>query len=215
MFVARLCTTTRVLTTSSRCTNSFRKLKAEPILTADYDAKTACYVRFYHEKFQKDKPELLKDIKRATKSDMTSKDDLDGVKQELQKLKDHVAKLTNDYDRKLAELSYEYNRRITGLHAEYDRLGLFVQQLLAKHGENFVLPPSNSASLPFPPVGLGPDMMQSLTAAASTLQNGSVPAPTGAANDGAAAEASAAGEKRSAEEAAEDEAPPSSRPRTD
>jgi len=34
----------------------FRKLKAEPILTADYDARTASYVRFYHEKFQKDKP---------------------------------------------------------------------------------------------------------------------------------------------------------------
>ena len=31
----------------------FRKLKAEPILTADFDARTASYVRFYHEKFQK------------------------------------------------------------------------------------------------------------------------------------------------------------------
>lgn len=31
----------------------FRKLKAEPILTADYDARTASYVRFFHEKFQK------------------------------------------------------------------------------------------------------------------------------------------------------------------
>ena len=51
----------------------FRKLKAEPILTADYDARTASYVRFFHEKFQKDKPDLLCHIKRATKSEIQSK----------------------------------------------------------------------------------------------------------------------------------------------
>jgi len=37
----------------------FRKIKAEPILTVDYDVRTACYVRFFHEKFQKDKPNCL------------------------------------------------------------------------------------------------------------------------------------------------------------
>ena len=181
----------------------FRKLKAEPILTADYDARTACYVRFYHEKFQKDRPELLKDIKRATKSDATSKDDLDSLKSEISKLKQTIENLTTDYDRKLAEMSYEYNRRITALHAEYDRLGLFVQQLLAKHGETVVLPPSGVA---FPPVG--PDMMHSLTQAASSLQNGTLPA---------AAPAAAAGTKRPATAEASDAdatAPPPSKSRS-
>jgi len=179
----------------------FRKLKAEPILTADYDARTACYVRFYHEKFQKDRPELLKDIKRATKSEMTSKDDLDSLKEEITKLKEHVNNVTVDYDRKLAEMSYEYNRRITSLHAEYDRLGMFVQQLLAKHGETLVMPPSGVAFAP-----VGPDMMHSLTQAASSLQNGTL--PLGVTNPPAAT--SAAGAKRPATS----EAPADSRPAT-
>lgn len=187
----------------------FRKLKAEPILTADYDARTACYVRFYHEKFQKDRPELLKDIKRATKSDVTSRDDLDSLKCEINKLKEHVTNITTDYDRKLAEMSYEYNRRITALHAEYDRLGMFVQQLLAKHGETLVMPPAAAA---FPP-GMAPDMMHSLTQAASSLQNGTIPAPVAMVNPPAVA--AAAGAKRPAEELAAGAPPPATRPRTD
>lgn len=42
----------------------FRKLKAEPILTADYDARKANYVSFFHEKFQRGKPDLLHEIRR-------------------------------------------------------------------------------------------------------------------------------------------------------
>lgn len=185
----------------------FRKLKAEPILTADYDARTACYVRFYHEKFQKDKPELLKDIKRATKSDMQSRDDLVSLKSEITKLNDRVSNITMDYDRKLAEMSYEYNRRITALHAEYDRLGLFVQQLLAKHGETLVMPPNASACAP---TGMGPDMMSSLTQAASSLQNGMLP-PVAMAPP---AFAEAARAKRPAPEGAA-AAPSATRARTD
>ena len=153
----------------------FRKLKAEPILTADYDARTACYVRFYHEKFQKDKPELLKDIKRATKSDMQSRDDLDSLKSEIEKLNEKVGNITTDYDRKLAEMSYEYNRRITTLHAEYDRLAMVVQQLMAKNGDTLIMPPAAS---PFAPMGMGADMMSSLTHAASIA--GSAPVAEGA-----------------------------------
>ena len=190
----------------------FRKLKAEPILTADYDARTACYVRFYHEKFQKDRPELLKDIKRATKSDMQSRDDLDSLKSDIAKLNEKVTNITTDYDRKLAEMSYEYNRRITALHAEYDRLGMFVQQLLAKHGETLVMPPATSA---FAPAGMGPDMMSSLTQAASSLQNGTLP-PAAVANPAAAAPAeAAAGAKRPAAEGSAATAPPATRARTD
>lgn len=175
----------------------FRKLKAEPILTADYDSRTACYVRFFHEKFQKDHPELLKDIKRATKADMQSKDDVDCLKEELCRLKECVHNMSADYDRKLAEMSYEYNRRITTLSAEYDRLAMLVQQVLAKHGEPIAI-----ASVPLGPGGV-PDLMQSLSQAASlSLQTGALPpARQPSANGGA-------GSKRPA---TKEIAPPSSR----
>ena len=66
----------------------FRKLRTDPILTSDIDPRTACYVRFYHEKFQRDKPELLAQIKRATKSDgQHSKDDVDSLKTEIERLR--------------------------------------------------------------------------------------------------------------------------------
>jgi len=42
----------------------FRKLKNEPILTNDYDAMKASYISFFHEKFQRGKPDLLTEIKR-------------------------------------------------------------------------------------------------------------------------------------------------------
>jgi hypothetical protein len=159
----------------------FRKIKAEPILTADYDARTACYVRFFHEKFQKDRPELLNEIKRATKADMQSKDEVDCLREEIYKLKGCVHNMSTDYDRKMAEMSYEYNRRITTLSAEYDRLAMLVQQLLAKHGESMVL--GNAALGP----GGVPDLMHSLSQAASmSLQNNAMAMPA-AANDGAGA----------------------------
>jgi len=148
----------------------FRKLKAEPILTADFDARTACYVRFYHEKFQRNRPELLAHIKRATKSDQQSKDDVESLKAEINKLKECMTAMGSDYDRRMTEMSYEYNRRITALSAEYDRLAVLVQQVLANQ--------SATASLVSPP---GPatmgnsnvsDMMHSLSqVAAMSLQN--------------------------------------------
>ncbi|KAL7567903.1 hypothetical protein ACA910_019620 [Epithemia clementina (nom. ined.)] len=108
----------------------FRKLRTDPILTNDVDPRTACYVRFFHEKFQKDKPELLHQIKRATKTDQQSKDDLDILKQEIQRLRDQNGVMKEDFDRRLAELSYECNRRVTALSADYDKLVSLVQPLV-------------------------------------------------------------------------------------
>ena len=108
----------------------FRKLRSDPILTNDVDPRTACYVRFFHENFQKNKPELLHQIKRATKTDQQSKDDLDGLKTEIQRLKDQNTMMKEDFDRRLAELSYECNRRVTSLSADYDKLVTLVQPLL-------------------------------------------------------------------------------------
>lgn len=108
----------------------FRKLRSDPILTNDVDPQTASYVRFYHEKFQKNKPELLHSIKRATKSDQQSKDDVDDLKSQVLKLKKCVVDMSTQMERKISEISFEYNRRITGLTAEYDKLAGLVGQLL-------------------------------------------------------------------------------------
>jgi len=108
----------------------FRKLRSDPILTNDVDPQTACYVRFYHEKFQKNKPELLHSIKRATKSDQQSKDDVDDLKSQVVKLKKCVVDMSTQMEHKISEISFEYNRRISGLTAEYDKLASLVGQLL-------------------------------------------------------------------------------------
>jgi len=93
----------------------FRKLTAEPILSADFDARTANYVSFYHEKFKRESPELMKDIKRATKSDHQSKDDMCSLKTEIVHLKEIITRMSNEYDRKLAEMKFEFNQKVTRL----------------------------------------------------------------------------------------------------
>lgn len=114
-------------------------------MTAEVDPSSACYVRFYHENFQRDKPELLSQIKRATKGDQQSKDDLDTLRMEICGLKEALRSTVIDYDRKLAELSYEYNRRITSMNQEYDKLAALVQQVL---GANVTAMVAASAALP-------------------------------------------------------------------
>jgi uncharacterized protein YdcH (DUF465 family) len=181
-------------------------------LTADFDARTACYVRFYHEHFQKDKPELLSHIKRATKSDMqSSKDDVDDLRSELNSLKDIMASMQADYDRRLTEMSYEYNRRISALSAEHDKLAILVQQWLATSasaaaaagggGEGFA---GNAGGAPTNV----PDMMRSLSAVAAmslATQNSLLPTlpPTygapGATTNTNMATVAAAGQKRAPE----------------
>jgi hypothetical protein len=99
----------------------FRKLKAEPILTADYDEKSATYVRFFHEHFHRDKPDLLVHIKRATKADpQQSKDDLECLRSEILDLRSTVEQQASiienmkmEYDRKIAEWKFEMNAKLS------------------------------------------------------------------------------------------------------
>lgn len=194
----------------------FRKLKAEPILTADFDARTACFVRFYHEKFQKDRPELLAHIKRATKSDQQSKDDVESLKADISKLKDVIGTMSTDYDRRMTEMSYEYNRRITALSAEYDKLTVLVHQLLAAQG--LASEASIAAAVGASPSAKGmPDMMHSLSqVAAMSLQNSLRPPSLAAASVAAAAAAASVsvGRKRSSSGDHSGVAPPvAARPR--
>ena len=131
----------------------FRKLRSDPILTNDVDPQTACYVRFYHEKFQKNKPELLHSIKRATKSDQQSKDDVDDLKSQVQKLKKCVVDMSAQMERKISEISFEYNRRISGLTAEYDKLAGLVGQLLQQqqYPHHSYIPTTQPGSHVLPP----------------------------------------------------------------
>jgi hypothetical protein len=136
------------------------------------DPRTACHVRFYHEHFQRDRPELLHHIKRATKSDQQSKDDVETLRMEIMKLKDCITGITADFDRKLAEMSYEYNRRITSMSAEFDKLAVLVQQqVLAAHRHQH----NNDAPPPPPPPPsshLSDSLMHSLSqVAALSLQS--------------------------------------------
>ena len=85
----------------------FRKLKAEPILTADYDSRTANHMRFFHELFQKDKPELLHNIKRATKSDIQSKDEAYNLRVDVQNLNDTIANMNAEFDMKMSQVAME------------------------------------------------------------------------------------------------------------
>lgn len=120
----------------------FRKLRSDPILTSEEDADTSSFVRFYHEKFQRDKPDLLHEIKRATKTDQqSSKDDVDQLKMEVTKLRDDLAAATNEYNRKITELSYECNRRITSMNAEFDKLMILVQRTIG-----VMITPASSSS---------------------------------------------------------------------
>ena len=206
-------------------------MRTDPILTSDVDPNTSCYVRFYHEKFQKDRPDLLHQIKRATKSEQQSKDDVDSLKGEVTRLKDCITTMSAEMDRKLAEMSYEYNRRITTLSAEYDKLATLVTQLLgdSSNGASKVgLPASAFPSLESGRVASNavaashrvPDslMMQSLSqVAAMSLQHrlravppvpsgGSgtaAPPPTPTGSDPTTSDVPASGSKRAASEANE------------
>lgn len=176
----------------------FRKLKAEPILTADYDARTASYVRFYHEKFQKDKPELLVHIKRATKSDVQSKDDVDSMRAEIQHLNDVIAGMQNEFDRRFADMYLDLNNRYNSLYQNMEAMN---QQIRLSHGaaatgggqqlqgqaqgqaqvQNQLLQVQNGQAFHTPAAGgpakkkNGTDMLQTLSQACLTLKSPALP----------------------------------------
>lgn len=136
-------------------------------MTSDVDPHTACFVRFYHEKFQKDKPQLLHQIKRATKTDQQSKDEVESLKHDVAKLKETLSLTAAQYDQKLAELSYECNRRITAMNAEYDKLAALVHSAITPR-DSILAASSATASSSASQV---PDLLHSLSQAAVSLQN--------------------------------------------
>ena len=176
----------------------FRKLKAEPILTADYDARTASYVRFYHEKFQKEKPELLVHIKRATKSDVQSKDDVESMRAEIQHLNDVIAGMQNEFDRRLADMYMDLNTKYGNLYQNMEAMSQQmrmsqaqgakvttggqlqlpvkpqVQQPQVQNGKIFQAPAATTTATQ-PSKKSGTDMMQTLSQACLTLKSPALP----------------------------------------
>ena len=132
-------------------------------------------MRFYHEHFQKGKPELLQHIKRATKAEQHAKDDVETLRIEICSLKEQLRTTVSDYDRKLAELSYECNRRITSMNAEYDKLLTLVANALGPQAM------ARAAAMPAAPpslvgasgnvVPMNASLLHSLSQAAVSLQN--------------------------------------------
>jgi hypothetical protein len=173
----------------------FRKLRTDPILTSDVDPRTACYVRFYHDKFQKDRPELLHQIKRATKSDQQSKDEVESLKAEVSKLKDFIGQM---------------NHRINTLSTEYDKLMTLITEILTRQQQGQPQQQQQQQLNPSQQAANAPDLMHSLSqVAAMSLQNQLRPLSS----EATAAIESVTGVKRQIPETAEQ--PPSpSRQRT-
>jgi hypothetical protein len=96
----------------------FRKLKADPILTADYDARKANYVSFFHEKFKRGHPDLMNEIRRATKAEHTSKDEVDVMREEIASLREQLNSATQYYNHRISEVTADCDRKIGQLWNE-------------------------------------------------------------------------------------------------
>ena len=106
----------------------FRKIKFSDTIKIDteLEAETANYWRFRHEKFLKGRPELLVDIKRSNSTSVTEKgkgsktpnepkEDITGLKNEVDVLKDRIAQMTQDID---ALTGLVQNVSLTGVKQE-------------------------------------------------------------------------------------------------
>ena len=141
----------------------FRKLKAEPICLADADDRTSNYVSFYHQNFQKDRPDLLQKIKRATKSEQQTKEENESLRAEIAQIRDTMAHMQAENERKIADVTHNFNQRFASLTAEHQNLVSTVQQHLDPNSAIPVINPS-----PYP----GGELMQSLSRVAGMhLQN--------------------------------------------
>jgi hypothetical protein len=74
---------------------------------------------------------LLCHIKRATKSDQQSKDEVESLRSEICSMRECFQSSVKEFDRKINDLSYEFNRRITAVNSEYDKLATIVHHIMA------------------------------------------------------------------------------------
>lgn len=94
----------------------FRKMQCRPIRNADYDPITAKHVTFFNEKFQRGKPELLKEIQRSTKANQNSNN------QELQKEVDTLQGRVQSLEHEMAAMALDHKRRLVLLEEQFRQL---------------------------------------------------------------------------------------------
>jgi len=78
----------------------FRKIKSDPIKinTAINDIESK-YWRFRHEKFQRGRPDLLGEIRKANQTESPDKQEVDALKNEVKDLKAKMANMASDIDK--------------------------------------------------------------------------------------------------------------------
>lgn len=69
----------------------FRKIKSDSIRIKDESAEESKYWRFRHEKFQRGRPDLLAEIRKANHNESAGKEEVDNLKQEVQDLKGQLS----------------------------------------------------------------------------------------------------------------------------
>lgn len=146
----------------------FRKLKSDPICLADADDKTSTYVSFFHQNFQKDRPDLLQSIKRATKSEQQTKEENDSLRTEIASLRSTMASMQAETNQKIAALTDRFNKQIAALQGENRALLMAMHPFMA--GGAAAAAPAPVAP---PPTDAGSsNLMQSLGAVASAAMTG-------------------------------------------
>ena len=100
-------------------------LQSKAIYKGDVDKNTAKYVTFFNEKFQRDRPDLLKEIQRSTKGGQNNQSqeqqrEINGLKERVASLEQTIQMMQNDFNSRLAALEtqmYQYASYSSGQHA--------------------------------------------------------------------------------------------------
>ena len=150
----------------------FRKLKSDPICLADADDKTSTYVSFFHQNFQKDRPDLLQSIKRATKSEQQTKEENDSLRTEIASLRSTMASMQAETNQKIAALTDRFNQQIAALQGENRALLMAMQPFMAGGAAASAASTAAPAAIAPPTDAGSSNLMQSLGAVASAAMTG-------------------------------------------
>lgn len=78
----------------------FRKIKSDPLRIKEAEiAEESKYWRFRHEKFQRDRPDLLEEIRKSSHSETADKQELELLRQEVKDLRYDLANTVSHLDR--------------------------------------------------------------------------------------------------------------------
>lgn len=78
----------------------FRKIKSDPLRIKEAEtAEESKYWRFRHEKFQRDRPDLLEEIRKSNHSETADKQELDNLRQEVKDLRYDLANTVAHLDK--------------------------------------------------------------------------------------------------------------------